>query len=121
MSSKNEEKAAGDYFKHEMLRIMKDGNIYSTSKLEAELKKNLELTNYDKGKNEKRPNESRWRIRINNNLRPSEKSSLCGRGYVEKIDYDQYRITNKGLEYIEKINEEHEELKNDFQELGIHL
>jgi hypothetical protein len=85
---------------HAILQLMRDGRTWSNAELKFRLAKLLPLTDDDKKRSPKRPNEAVWENRVNNALSPSRRSSLYGKGHAENAGHGQHRITAAGLAYI---------------------
>jgi len=85
---------------HAILQLMRDGKIWSNAALKSRLAKLLPLTDDDRKRSPKRPNEAVWENRVNNALSASRKSSLYSKRHVEKAGHGLHKITAAGLSYI---------------------
>lgn len=99
---------------HAILQLMRDEKIWSNAELKFRLAKLLPLTEHDRSRSSKRPNEAVWENRVNNALSPSRKSSLYAKRHVENAGHGLHRITAEGLTYV---NEDFD-LDELFKDLG---
>jgi len=79
---------------HAILQLMRDEKVWSNAELKSRLGKLLPLTEHDRKRSPKRPNEAVWENRVNNALSPSRRSSLYGKGHVENAGHGLHRITD---------------------------